>query len=42
MPTLFSECALIENFIPENYMASLPGYYFITLKACATYFADLD
>jgi len=33
--------ALIEKFIPDNFMFSYNGYYLITLKACATYFSEL-
>lgn len=41
VPTLFTDVALIEKFIPDNFMFSYNGYYLITLKACATYFSEL-
>ena len=39
---LISECNFIETFISGNSMSNIYGYYLLTLKASALYFANLN
>lgn len=42
MPSLFTQCAIIDKFLSSNVTSSISGYYLVTMQVCLKYILSLN